>query len=154
MNILTVLLFIAFLGKSFANFVVPQKKHYKTELRALFEKEKNRVLFNLVESEFEYIYKNIISSAKQGKTKIHFVILSLQTIYQFKNQAILQNENGMLQIIQEIYKPPISELVDKIVDKLKYTFPDSNITYWKKPKQEYNDPNYYNYYNYYTLSWS
>jgi hypothetical protein len=115
----------------------PQMLSY--QLRGLY-------IDSLVEDKFSYIHEHVIKSALNGKTSLNFTIMCLQ----FKNRKLddkcnnydgynewvskEQNYNGI--IVPKNINPKI--IRNRVIQRLQYIFPDSNIT-----KSQHNCCDYY-----------
>ena len=100
---------------------------YKHQLRGLIEKERNREIEQIVSREYEKIHSQVLQEAIIGNSQLKFKILC------FDLEGSNMNAHS-LNIIK-MYKIPLDTLTNKIMDKLKASFPDSNFI------QETNDGN-------------
>lgn len=99
---------------------------YKHQLRGLIEKERNREIEQIVSREYGKIHNQVLQEAKIGNSQLKFKILCFN---------VTENINDPTLATIKMYKIPLDTLTNKIMDKLKETFPDSNFI------QETNDGN-------------
>jgi len=99
---------------------------YKHQLRGLIEKERNREIEQIVSREYEKIYHQVLQEANIENSQLKFKILCFN---------VTENMNDPTLRIIKMYKIPLDTLINKIIDKLKESFPDSNFI------QETNDGN-------------
>ena len=104
----------------------------KYKLRGIYKKEKNRLVQYMIDAEYKNIYHTILQEAAIGKTNLTFTILCFDE-HNPNNifKTILSDE--LFRIAQiykmkmEPYKISSKFINSKIIDKLKITFPQSNI---------------------------
>jgi hypothetical protein len=99
---------------------------YKHQLRGLIEKERNREIEQIAKREYEKIHHQILQEANIENSQLKFKILCFN---------VTENMNDPTLATIKMYKIPLDPLVNKIIDKLKESFPDSNFI------QETNDGN-------------
>ncbi len=99
---------------------------YKHQLRGRIEKERNREIEQIVSSEYEKIHHQILQEANIENSQLKFKILCFN---------VTENMNDPTLATIKMYKIPLETLINKIIDKLKESFPDSNFI------QETNDGN-------------
>ena len=93
---------------------------YKHQLRGRIEKERNREIEQIVSSEYEKIHNQILQEANIENSQLKFKILC------FNVEERYVDAEPTLRIIK-MYKIPLDTLINKIIDKLKESFPDSNF---------------------------
>jgi hypothetical protein len=114
---------------------------YKNQLRGLYQKENNKAIEQIIDEQFTRIFDNVILNSKINIHELHFMI--------FCNDEYIKNIlPGVISYTQwnNIYNFPLDISVSKILQKLKNTFPDSNIIFHKTQSDKKNC-------DYYTLSW-
>jgi hypothetical protein len=111
---------------------------YKKDLRSMHQKEKNRIILEIINNDFNEISRNIINTAMKGAYEYKFNIRCMYKLLingmciedlsqvhisfnRFNSNIITSNK-----IILKLY-------THKLLERLNYTFPDSNITQIKKP---------------------
>lgn len=122
--------FVWFLTYLFVILATDKNIIYKYNLRALIEKERNREIQKIISTEYKQIYNKILQEKTIGVSKIQFTILCFDLEHHKNNPNIFNSvhDNNLetLKIIQ-LYKIPIDTTETTIIDKLKISFPDSNI---------------------------
>jgi hypothetical protein len=142
-NILTIIVFITYFHQK--AYAIEDKTviWYKHQLRELFEKEKNVKIQNIIYNEYNNIYNNIISKAKEGINKLDFRLFCtpIQYVDNQKYMNILTTTYNLIveENQEQIQKYNISEndLISEVLVQLQTTFIDSNITYWRKNQDKY-----------------
>ena len=129
--------FVWFLTYLFVILATDKNIIYKYHLRGLIEKERNREIQKIISTEYKQIYNKILQEKTIGVSKIQFTILCFD-VEDDKNDPNIFNSvrnnhvdyhvayNTTLKIIQ-LYKIPIDTTASTIIDKLKISFPDSDI---------------------------
>jgi hypothetical protein len=104
----------------------------KYKLRGIYKKEKNRLVQYMIDAEYKNIYHTILQEAGIGKTNLTFTILCFDE--HNPNNIVKTILSDELFRIAQIYKMKIepykisSKFINtKIIEKLKITFPQSNI---------------------------
>lgn len=124
--------FVWLLTYLFAILATDKNIIYKHHLRGLIEKERNREIQKIINTEYQQIYNKILQEKTIGVSKIQFTILCFDLdLKHHKNDpnifnSVRNNHVETLKIIQ-LYKIPIDTTASTIIDKLKISFPDSNI---------------------------
>jgi hypothetical protein len=95
-------------------------------LRGLFEKEKNKLIHESVEKAYNGIYSNVIYLAKQGETEMKFSLFCIS--HEDDLERIVHVERTSP---SNLYSIKWSELVPKVVDKIKHTFPEITLTSYR-----------------------
>jgi len=97
------------------------------ELRGMYKKEKIRVLESNIQMDFRRIALDIMSQAKKGETESQF---TLKCEYQRNGMGLcVKTRNQLLFVSSEkMVKNNLTLYTNKIVERLKTTFPDSTIT--------------------------
>lgn len=134
--------------------IIPDPKvYYKSRLRGVYNEQKNIAIHTIVHNEFEWIYSSILEKAKiksdDNELQVSIlcspefsIIYNKKYIYSNIDRASLLYKkcwnyeniahNGIIVTTfysyNKIYKLINDQLVLNVVDKLKQTFPDSNIT--------------------------
>jgi len=118
---------------------------YKQQLRGIIEKERNRQIQKIINFEYEYIYNQVLQETKIGNTKIQFKIFCFHTEgindNIFNSMRINNDSDSMLKIVN-LYKINSDSIVSKVIEKLKLSFPDSNIIWETKYNNENDCINY------------
>lgn len=129
--------FVWFLTYLFTILATHKNIIYKHHLRGLIEKERNREIQKIINTEYQQIYNKVLQEKTMSVSKIQFTILCFDLEHN-KNDPNIFNSvynnhvdnhvdyNTTLKIIQ-LYKIPIDTTASTIIDKLKISFPDSNI---------------------------
>jgi hypothetical protein len=107
-------------------------KLYKNQLRGLHKEELERVTQEYYIKTFDSIFDKIIESAKIGETEYHFTIMCKEltnTNCEIHNghQDWIQNHPKNIISITKSYIT-FEQHTTKLIDALKVSFPDSNIT--------------------------
>lgn len=118
--------FVWFLTYLFAILATDKNIIYKYHLRGLIEKERNREIQKIINTEYQQIYNKVLQEKTIGVSKIQFTILCFDPhiFNSVHNNNV--DYNTTLKIIQ-MYKIPIDTTITTIIDKLKISFSDSNI---------------------------
>jgi hypothetical protein len=122
--------FVWFLTYLFAILATDKNIIYKHHLRGLIEKERNREIQKIISTEYQQIYNKMLEEKNNGGSKIQFTMLCFD-VEDDKNDpnifnSVRNNNAETLKIIQ-LYKIPMDTTASTIIDKLKISFPDSNI---------------------------
>ena len=138
---------------AFNQIVTQENKYTNNQLRELFEIEKNKRINDHIDTQYNFVYRNVIQRATQGINEYHFTIAlnpdsyypNIVYEYDRDNDINIGIVRGSIckQIIS-MYNINLIDLVQTLFDKIKDTFPEINIGKLKIK----NDPR-----DYYTLSW-
>lgn len=126
------------------------KIYNKSQLRNLFEEEKNKLIQMLIDGTFNNIYTNVIYCASTNINKFKFAIFCCSDMH---ITCIHQRSHP----IPEYYNINITSIIPSILIKIKDIFPDIEIT--TEPFHNIDDNNYNklicddNIKNIYTLFW-
>lgn len=153
-----IFIFLSYINLSLCDEIPgPGQKVYKNQLRGAYDEQKNIFIHTIVHDEFKWIYSSILQNAKQksGSNEIHVSILCVPEHSIVDNEKYIYNDNYVyhnreasifkecwnydiiiyngiiaqsLSEVKKIYKLTNDQLVLNVVDKLKQTFPDINIT--------------------------
>jgi len=121
---------------------------YKYQLRGMIEKERNYEIQKIINTEYEKVYYMILEQIKSEKNHIQFNLLCFDLkdcdskIFNTMCDQPVEGDK-MMRIIQ-MYKIPIDSMIPKIIDKLKISFPNTNII-WKINKNNDENNNCINY---------
>ena len=125
---------------------------YKNQLRGLYQKENNKAIEQIIDEQFTRIFDKVILNSKMNIHELHFMIFCNGDSSLFSGVSTKENIKNVLPGVitytqwNNIYNFPLDISVSKILQKLKNTFPDSNITFHKNQSDKKNC-------DYYTLSW-
>jgi hypothetical protein len=141
---------------AFNQIVAQENKYTNNQLRELYQFKKNREINDYIDTLYDYIYQNVIHNAMEGINEYHFTIelnsdLSYALLvpkYDIDNYINIRMVIGsMRREIISMYNINLIDLIPKLFDKIKDTFPEINLEKWKNIIDK-NDPR-----DYYTLSW-
>jgi len=122
--------------------------YYKNQLRYMYKEQSILYINMFINDEYNNIVNNVIFNAKKGITELNFTIFCNQ--HNIYSSNILQSTSDfrtMTHYISNFISE--KEIINKVLNKIKRTFIDCNITFSKKRFTENNDMIC----NYYTISW-
>ena len=151
------------------NNIILEKNNFSNEtytkykLRNLAIKGRNKLIKYMIDTEYENIHNTVLQEATLDKTNLTFTILCFDEHNPNNNiyKTILTDELIRKSKIYKItndpdnyYKISNDFITSKIIDKLKITFPQSNIILNKERPQSNNVLNIRHFQClYYTLEW-
>ena len=119
------LLLIIYINSLLCNDIEKVQVLYKNQLRGLYQKENNKAIEKVINEQFTRIFDQVIFNSKMNIYELNFMI--------FCNGQCDTKKNVLQPVIsytqwENTYNFPLDISVSKILQKLKNTFPDSNIT--------------------------
>ena len=141
---------------AFNQIVSQENKYSNNQLRELFQIKKNKEINDHIDTQYYIIYKNVINNAREGINEYHFTIL-LYPNSSYQDKVPKYNKDNYINIgivrssicreKSSMYNINLIDLIPKLFDKIKDTFPEINLEKWKNigNKDDLRD--------YYTLSW-
>lgn len=121
---------------------------YKYQLRGMIEKERNYEIQKIINTEYEKIYHMVLEQIKSEKNHIQFKLLCFDlkecNSNIFNTLCDHRVEGDKISKIIQMYKIPIDSMIPKIIDKLKTSFPNTNII-WEINKNNDENGNCINY---------
>jgi len=129
------LLIVIFFSQVFCDNII----YYKKNLHNLYTEQLNKLIPIIIKNEYEFIYKQIINNAIIGLNELKFTIfcgpIFINNLYQLNKEFILNggSEHNKDELPIHMYKDIMNILsknnfTNKVLDKIKQTFPDIYIT--------------------------
>ena len=155
------LLFVIF----FTQVICYEMIYYKKNLRDLYEKEIYRIIQQIIDNEYKFIYGFVIHYATIGFNDLNFTIFdSCRNDYSSIHLEKFKSKNNILggtvigsQLPDNILKKIFNilskdDFESKVLDKLNHVFPDGNITYIQYVNPEVDNHRFIKC-HYYRFSW-